>query len=150
MKVEEERAMKRLRIAGALSALVIAAAIPAAAMAAAEDAIGTWKDADTGGITQVYTCGAGVCIKVVTPSKGREVDSNNPDPALKGRSMAGAVIMQGATKDSPDRWAGKVYNSEDGKTYSGYLQVKSKNELKLEGCVLAILCKSHTWHRVQQ
>jgi uncharacterized protein (DUF2147 family) len=141
--------MRRLRIAAALAALVLGAGFPAAAMAAAEDAIGTWKDDDTGGITQVYTCGGGICIKVVTPSKGREVDSNNPDPKLKGRSMAGAVIMQGATKDGADRWAGKVYNSEDGKLYSGYLEVKSKNEVKLEGCVLAILCKSHTWHRAQ-
>ena len=141
--------MKRLRVAAALAALVLGAGIPAAAMAAAEDAIGTWKDDDTGGITQVYTCGAGICIKVVTPSKGREVDSNNPNPTLKGRSMAGAVIMDGATKDGPNRWAGKVYNSEDGKTYSGSLEVKGKNEVKLEGCVLAILCKSHTWHRVQ-
>jgi uncharacterized protein (DUF2147 family) len=141
--------MKRLRISGAIVALALAAGMPVAAMAAAEDAIGTWKDTETGGITQVYKCGDGICVKVVTPSKGREVDAHNPDPALKGRSMAGAVIMQGATKDGPDRWAGKVYNSEDGKTYSGYLEVTSKNEVKLEGCVLSIICKSHVWKRSQ-
>jgi uncharacterized protein (DUF2147 family) len=121
-----------------------------AAFAAAEDAIGTWKDADTGGITQVYPCEGGICIKVVTPSKAREKDDNNPDPALKGRSMAGAVIMTGAVKDGADRWKGKVYNSEDGKTYTGYIEVKSKDEVKLEGCVLGgIICKSHLWRRTQ-
>jgi uncharacterized protein (DUF2147 family) len=142
--------MKRFKFAGALAALAFAAAMPVAALAAAEDAIGTWKDTETGGITQVYNCGAGICIKVVTPSKDRAVDSNNPDPKLKGRSMAGVVIMNGAAKDTADRWKGQVYNSEDGKTYTGYLEVKGKNEVKLEGCILGgLVCKSHVWKRTQ-
>ncbi len=142
--------MKRSGDVGALAALVFAAAIPAAAFAAAEDAIGTWKDTETGGITQVYSCAGGICIKVVTPSKDHAVDLNNPDPALKGRSMAGAVIMSGATKDGADRWKGKVYNSEDGKTYSGYVEVMSKDQVKLQGCILGgLICKSHLWRRAQ-
>jgi len=136
-------------LAGIAASLAFGLALSGPAFAAAEDAIGTWKDADTGGITQIYTCDGGICIKVVSPSKDRAVDSNNPDPALKGRSMAGAVIMQGAAKDGADRWKGKLYNSEDGKTYSGWVIVKSKDEVKLEGCVLSILCKTHTWHRTQ-
>ncbi len=141
--------MKRSSLIGALTGLVFAGALPAAALAAAEDAIGTWKDADTGGITEIYSCPGGICIKVVTPSKDRAVDTYNPDPALKGRSMAGVVIMSGAAKDGADRWKGNVYNSEDGKTYGGYVTVKSKDEVKLEGCVLSFICKSHTWRRVQ-
>lgn len=141
--------MKRSSLIGALTGVVFAGALPGAALAAAEDAIGTWKDADTGGITQVYSCPGGICIKVVTPSKDRAVDTYNPDPALKGRSMAGVVIMSGAAKDGADRWKGNVYNSEDGKTYGGYVTVKSKDEVKLEGCVLSFICKSHTWRRVQ-
>ncbi|MGO8954267.1 MAG: DUF2147 domain-containing protein [Rhodomicrobium sp.] len=142
--------MKRtLSLAGLAASFAFGLALSGPAFAAAEDAIGTWKDADTGGITQIYACDGGICIKVVTPSKDRAVDTNNPDPALKGRSMAGAVIMQGAAKDGADRWKGKVYNSEDGKTYSGWVIVKSKDEVKLEGCVLGILCKTHTWHRTQ-
>lgn len=141
--------MNRRKLSTAICAIVFAAAPAAAALAAAEDAIGTWKDTDTGGITQIYACGGGICIKVVTPSKERAVDSNNPDPALRGRSMAGVVIMNGAAKDGADRWKGKVYNSEDGKVYSGWVIVTNKNEVKLEGCVLGILCKTHVWQRVQ-
>ncbi len=141
--------MKRVRFVGALAALVFAAAIPAAAFAAAEDAIGTWNT-DMGGVTQVYSCPGGICIKVVTPNKDRAVDANNPDPALKGRPMAGAVIMSGAVKDGADRWKGEIYNSEDGKLYRGYVEVKSKEEVKLEGCILGgLVCKSHSWHRAQ-
>ena len=124
--------------------------LPASCFAAAEDAVGTWKDTETGATTQIYSCGGGICVKVVTPSKGREADNNNPDPKLKGRSMAGVTIMTGAVKDGADRWKGQLYNSEDGKTYSGWVIVKSKDEVKLEGCVLAgIICKSRVWRRAQ-
>ncbi len=135
------------RFTAAAACLTALLALPASSFAAAEDAIGTWTT-DTGGTTQIYTCPGGVCIKVVTPSKSREKDDNNPDPLLKGRSMAGVIIMEGAAKDGPDRWKGKVYNSEDGKVYTGYIEVKGKDEVKLEGCILAgVVCKTHVWHR---
>jgi uncharacterized protein (DUF2147 family) len=139
--------MKRGIRAG-IAALALSLALPAAAFAAAEDAIGTWRDTDSGGILQVYSCGGGVCIKVVKPGKGREKDDHNPNPALKGRSMAGVVLMSGAQKAGGDKWQGKLYNSEDGDTYTGYVTVVSKGELKLEGCVLGgLICKSRHWTR---
>ncbi len=112
--------------------------------------MGTWKDTETGGILSVYSCGSGICIKVLTPGKGREIDAKNPNPALKGRSMAGVVLMEGAEKAGSDRWKGKLYNSEDGDTYTGYVVVTGKDEVKLEGCVLGgLVCKSHIWKRTQ-
>jgi uncharacterized protein (DUF2147 family) len=142
--------MKRTTGLAAIGAgLAMLLTLPASCFAAAEDAIGTWKDTESGATTQIYSCGGGICVKVVTPSKGREVDSNNPDPALKGRSMAGVTIMTGAMKDGAERWKGQLYNSEDGKTYTGYIEVKGKDEVKLEGCVLGILCKSRVWRRSQ-
>ncbi len=131
-----------------LAAACLILAIPGTCFAAAEDAIGTWNDTETSAKTQIYSCPGGICIKVVTPSKGRETDSYNPDPALKGRSMAGVTIMAGAAKDGADRWKGQLYNSEDGKTYSGWVIVANKDEVKLEGCVLAgLLCKTRIWRR---
>lgn len=131
-----------------LAALGFALALPAPSFAAAEDAFGTWRDAETGGILSIYACNGGMCIKVLTPGKGREIDDKNPDPALKGRSMAGAVLMEGAAKADADRWKGKLYNSEDGDTYTGYVTSKAKDEVKLEGCVLAgLICKSRVWKR---
>jgi uncharacterized protein (DUF2147 family) len=141
--------MKRAGFAALCAGFGMSLTLPASCFAAAEDAIGTWKDTDTGATTQIYSCGGGICVKIVTPSKGREVDGHNPDPALKGRPMAGVTIMTGAVKDGTDRWKGQLYNSEDGKTYTGYIEVKSKDEVKLEGCVLAILCKTRIWHRAQ-
>jgi uncharacterized protein (DUF2147 family) len=144
--------MKRTRtIKGYGTAIALAIAGVTGARAAAEDAIGTWRDTETGGILSVYSCAGGICVKVVTPSKGRETDTNNPDPTLKGRSMSGVEIMTGAAKEGADRWKGHLYNSEDGATYSGWLVVQSKNEVKLQGCILGgLICKSHVWKRVQQ
>jgi uncharacterized protein (DUF2147 family) len=141
--------MKRTTgIAAVAAGAAMLFALPASSLAAAEDAIGKWKDTESGGITEISSCGGGVCIKIVTPSKGRETDGNNPDPKLKGRSMAGVTIMTGAAKDGPDRWKGQLYNSEDGKTYSGWVIVTGKDEVKLEGCVLAgIICKTRVWRR---
>jgi uncharacterized protein (DUF2147 family) len=131
-----------------VAALALAVALPGAAFAAPEDAIGTWRDGETGGLLQVYSCGNGICIKVVKPGKGRERDDNNPNPSLKGRSMAGVVLMSGAAKAGGEKWKGRLYNSEDGDTYTGYVTVVSKNELKLEGCVLGgLVCKSRHWTR---
>jgi len=142
--------MKRATGLAALSAgLAMLLTLPASCFAAAEDAIGTWKDTESGATTQIYSCGGGICVKIVTPSKGREVDNNNPDPKLKGRSMAGVTIMTGAVKDGADRWKGQLYNSEDGKTYGGWVIVTNKDEVKLEGCVLGILCKTRVWRRAQ-
>ncbi len=141
--------MKRSSYLKTLAALAFVIGLPAAASAAPEDAIGTWKDTETAAITQIYSCAGGICIKVITPSKEHATDAYNPDPALKGRSMAGVVIMTGAMQDGAGRWKGQLYNSEDGKTYSGWVIVKSKDEVKLEGCVLGILCKSRVWQRAQ-
>ena len=131
-------------------ALGVAAALFSAsqAFAAAEDAIGRWRDTETGAICDISSCGGGICIRVVRPAKEFEKDSNNPNPALRNRSMAGVTIMTGAAKSGADRWTGKLYNGEDGGTYTGSIIVESRDELKLQGCVLGgIICKSRVWHR---
>ena len=149
--MERDTGMKRTTGFAALAAgLGLLIALPNAVLAAAEDAIGTWVDSETGATTEIFSCPGGICVKIVTPSKAREVDNNNPDPKLKGRSMAGVVIMTGAVKHGDDRWKGDLYNSEDGRTYTGYVVVSSKDQLKLEGCVLGgIICKSRIWNRAK-
>jgi uncharacterized protein (DUF2147 family) len=142
--------IKGRRIRAIAGACALAVALPLSAWGAAEDAIGNWRDADSGGIVSVYSCGGGICVKVVKPGKGREKDDANPNPQLKGRSMAGVVLMNGAIKAGADKWKGKLYNSEDGETYTGYVTSVSKDEVKLEGCVAGgLICKSRTWKRVQ-
>ena len=68
----------------------------------------------------------------------------------RNRPIVGLVIMQGAKKTGDNKWAGTLYNRENGKSYSGTVTVKSKNELDLSGCVAAVLCKTVTWTRIKK
>ena len=52
--------------------------------------------------------------------------------------------------DGANSWKGKVYNAEDGKTYTGVMTLVNDNALKLEGCVLGgLICKGETWKRAR-
>ena len=42
---------------------------------------------------------------------------NNPNPALRNKSMVGVPILLGMKPVGDDRWEGNVYNPRDGKTY---------------------------------
>ncbi len=115
----------------------------------AEDAIGVWQNPENKSHTEFYKCGDGVCGKIVKVVDGQKTDDKNPDPAKRDRPVVGLVILQGAKKTGPNKWAGQLYNRADGKTYSGTLTVKSKSEVDLSGCVAAIFCKTTTFTRVK-
>jgi uncharacterized protein (DUF2147 family) len=57
--------------------------------------------------------------------------------------------MENAKKSGDNKWAGTLYNRENGKSYSGTVTVKSKEAIDLAGCVAVVLCKSVTWTRVK-
>jgi uncharacterized protein (DUF2147 family) len=115
----------------------------------AEDAIGVWLNPENGSNVEFYRCGAGLCGKIVKVSDGQVRDTNNPNPAMRERPIIGLLILEGARQTGDNRWAGTLYNRENGKTYSGTVTVKSKDALELSGCVLAVLCKTVTWARVR-
>lgn len=99
-------------------------------------------------------CGAIVWLKEPLDRDGREkTDSENPDPALKGRKLIGLRLLEGFTRkaDEPLVWAGgTIYNPTDGKTYRCTLTVKDPGTLYVRGYVgIPLLGKSQTWTRVE-
>lgn len=120
-----------------LLAVAISVALLTTAALAAEPA-GTWVRPSTGTQVSFYACGANLCGKIV---------------AVKDQSKAstvGTVILNGATKSGDNKWQGELLNTEDGKTYSGYVTLEGANALKLEGCALGgLVCKGETWTRVK-
>ena len=50
-------------------------------------------------------------------------------------------------RPSQGRWAGQVYNAENGKTYDANIGLVSGNVLHIEGCVLGFLCGGENWTR---
>ena len=137
--------------------LLCAAAIGlslASSAAMAADPAGTWLSEDGGTKVQIANCGGKLCGTVVwlnrptDPSTGKpKTDSLNPDRGKRGRPLLGLQVVHGLTSNGPDTWSGQIYNADDGKTYQAHVMVVSTSAMKVEGCVLTVLCKGQTWTR---
>jgi len=133
-----------------LLAATMFAAPGAAQAASAEDAFGVWRHPENGSLVRMYQCGGGLCAKVIKVRDPSRTDVHNPNPELRDRPIEGIVIMRSARKSGETRWKGRLYNTQDGETYSGVITVQSEKRLKLEGCVLGgLVCQGVTWNRVR-
>ena len=56
-----------------------------------------------------------------------------PTPRQRSRPLIGTQIMLGMKPAGTGKWAGQVYNAEDGKTYSGNLTFTGGNSLQFAG-----------------
>lgn len=133
----------------AIAAVTVAVATPALAA----DITGRWRTPGNGGEVEVYKCGAAVCGRLISSAHiAREpgaLDVKNQDQSLRDRKLKGLTFLTGFT-GGPTEWkGGKVYNPEDGKTYSGSITATDANTLKLKGCVVAPLCKTQVWSRIK-
>lgn len=145
------------RLLGGLAVVVMSVG---SAAAQSGDPVGTWLNADKDGIVQIGDCrelghgAAGTLCGVVAwirdavdPTTGRPpVDGKNANPALRSRPIMGLPVLTELRPSSANRWDGKVYNIDDGKTYSGKVTLVSGNQLRVEGCVM-LMCQGETWTR---
>jgi uncharacterized protein (DUF2147 family) len=75
-----------------------------------------------------------------------------PNGATDKRPLMGQRIIWGMLADNGQpggalvRYAGNIYNPEDGQTYKATMRLKSANTLLVEGCVLFI-CREQVWRR---
>lgn len=134
----------------ALAAAALATAIIAGPEAYAADATGIWARPSGSSQIQISSCGNALCGKLVWLKEPRN-DVNNPDASKRGNPLLGTEIVLGMKPTGKtDTWKGKVYNAEDGKTYTGYITLHGNSKMELEGCVLGgLICKGETWSRVK-
>ena len=151
-----------------LAALAALFAIPTQAQTGA-DVYGKWQTESTNAHTELYRCAdparGVVCGKVVwlrnatnpdqTPaaSTAEVSDVKNPDASLRSRKLIGLEFLYGfkPSADEPGTYeGGKIYNAEDGETYSARIKLENPDKLVLRGYVLMpMLGKSQTWTRVK-
>ena len=141
--------MKSYSLALGAMICVIGLLAPTTAVAlSGDDAVGVWRT-KTGRHVQLFKCGASLCGKIVKAKAG-EKDSKNPNPKLRKRSIQGVRILSGAKKSGAKAWKGTLYNTRNGKLYTGYITVKSKSVVALSGCVLGgLICQGENWSRVR-
>lgn len=115
------------------------------ALADAGQAVGTWST-KTGRQVKLSKCGANLCGTIVKAEAGAK-DENNPDASKRSRPLVGVQILN--AKPDGDGWKGTLYNTRDGKSYTGKVTIESANSIKLEGCVLGgLVCQGESWSRV--
>ncbi|NJD90358.1 MAG: DUF2147 domain-containing protein [Geobacter sp.] len=136
-----------------------------AAHAAGGDAItGLWEVAEGDGRIEIYRCAAKYCGRIAwlkeplypPGDKGGMagkplVDRDNPQKELASRPQLGLQIMAGYTFRGDGFWdEGTIYNTENGKSYSSNIRLKSPDRLELRGYIgIPLLGGSTVWKRVK-
>lgn len=151
---------RRQRIFSFFAGLVIA--MISAHAAGSEEILGVWNTEGKEAKIMIYRCGEKYCGKIVwskdpyyapdskegTPGTP-VLDYNNPDPELRKTPIIGLQILYDFTFAGDNVWTGgKLYNPDDGKTYSGKMTLVSPNQLNLRGFIgISLLGRTTTWTR---
>lgn len=135
--------------------LAISLIVSVVAPAVAETPSGKWAMANGKVIVRVSECnGKALCANIVglkepTYKDGkRKIDRYNKSPKLRNRPLMGLALASNMRPQGPNKWAGKIYNPDDGNTYSASVTL-SGNRMQLKGCVLGMLCKTQTLVRIR-
>jgi uncharacterized protein (DUF2147 family) len=136
--------------------LTIAALLLGLSQAQAEssnEVFGIWLTAAGDAKIRVTPCSSGLCGVIVwlkepiDPATGKpQVDDKNADKMLAHRPIIGLNLHPAGGR----KWAGKIYNADNGKTYSSELRPTGAKKLEVRGCVLSFLCGGETWTKVAE
>jgi uncharacterized protein (DUF2147 family) len=106
--------------------------------------LGNWLAKD-GATIRISSCGQNMCGFMAKPNPPNDPDTNRPwtdknniDPAKRSRRLAGAQILIGMKPKGSKTWSGRLYNSDDGKTYAGNLIELEDARIRIEGCAFGI------------
>jgi uncharacterized protein (DUF2147 family) len=118
-------------------------------LAVAAEPTGEWRVANGAAFIRIDDCG-GTLWGIVSWEKQPGVDSQNPNPAERGRPTLGVPILKAMRPTKPGLWEGEVYNAENGKTYSSRISLTAPDVLRIEGCVFGgLFCGGENWTRVK-
>jgi uncharacterized protein (DUF2147 family) len=135
------------------TAILAAAFAALAGGALASPATGLWKTPEDGGQVEMYDCGDKLCGRIAAAPElvahPDKTDERNRDPALRTRPLRGLEVVTGFS-GGPSAWnGGKLYRPEDGRSYSGRIEMINSATLKVTGCLMPGLCQSQIWSRIR-
>jgi uncharacterized protein (DUF2147 family) len=143
-----------------LTSIVLSAAVTYAV--GRDDILGVWNTEKKDAKIEIYKCGSKYCGKIVwlkEPTYGpgsKEgtpgtpiLDHSNPNPELRNRPLIGLSILLHFEYIGDNLWDnGKIYNSDNGKTYSGKMTLVSPDRLKVRGFIgISLIGGSTIWTR---
>jgi uncharacterized protein (DUF2147 family) len=131
--------------------IILAATFPAPAQVDADAIVGQWYTEKCLAIFEFFRCGNDYRARMIALTKPAMVDSNNPVDSLRTRKVNGIVAVHGLIYNADKRqWVnGRVYNPEDGRTYSCYCTLKDDGKkLYFRGFIgVSVLGGSQVWTR---
>ena len=147
--------MTRKKLLAVLRGVFVVAGLQCVCVAyALADPRGLWLAKD-GAHVSVTSCGDALCATLAStktptdPATGAPwTDKHNIDPALRDRPLVGVQVLMNMRPTSNDKWSGRLYNTEDGKTYSGNLIELDARTIRIEGCVV-IMCGGDNLTRIK-
>lgn len=143
-------------LAGGIAALGLLLLQGGAASAMPRDPSGTFLTEDGRarirlekcGQTGENLCGFVVWLQTATTENGMaRTDLKNADRRKTARPLLGHQLILGLKPNEDERYEGQIYNSEDGRSYDVNVWLAGPEELKVRGCLLAVLCSTQTWKR---
>ncbi|WP_413987823.1 DUF2147 domain-containing protein [Labrys okinawensis] len=103
--------------------------------ARAGDASGTWLRDNGESKVKIGSCGAALCGSVTWVKEAAKQGS------------VGKRVFYDMVPDGDNKWKGKAFNPDDGKTYTGTMTLNG-DKLTTAGCMLGgLICRSVTWAR---
>jgi uncharacterized protein (DUF2147 family) len=139
----------RLAILSAGTAALLASA--AAGQGSAGAITGNWRTDDGRAVITVAPCSAGaatMCGRIsrflVPEPTGGARDGNNPNRALRNRSLMGVAVLTNLSfRDGA--WRGSGYSPEEGRNFNATVRTEN-GRLNVRGCV-AVFCRTVVWAR---
>jgi uncharacterized protein (DUF2147 family) len=127
-----------------------------------DDILGVWNTEERDAKIEIYKCRIKYCGKIVWlqeptyPAGSKEgtpgtpmLDHNNPNPELRKTPLIGLPILLDFVFAGDNSWKnGKIYNSENGKTYGGKMTLDSPNQLNVRAFIgISLIGGTTTWTR---
>ena len=126
----------------------------------ADAVLGEWSTPENKSKVSIYKCDSGYCGKIVwlkepeyqtghARAGQQKVDDKNPMSSERKRPILGLEIMRGFSFDEDDVWEnGKIYDPENGKTYSCKMTLNDKNTLSVRGFIgFSLFGRTSIWTR---
>jgi uncharacterized protein (DUF2147 family) len=129
-----------------------------------DDILGLWNTEKRDAKIDIYKCGTKYCGKIAWlkeptyPAGSKEgvpgtpiLDRNNPNPELRKKPLIGLLILLDFVFAGDNLWEnGRIYNSDNGKIYSGKLTLISPDQLNVRGFIgISLFGGSTTWTRTK-
>ena len=125
---------------------------PLSAHASPHDVYGLWMSEAKDGHIEISDCGDGTpcgTLVWVDPQKADTLlDLRNKDKNLRKRALVGVPIIWNFERAKTGWKSGRIYNPEDGKTFTAHVKRQDVDHLQVKGC-LGVICITNIWTRVE-